>query len=141
LKTPFDEIEPEVSPDGRWLAYVSNETGKSEVYVRSASGGADQWQISTGGAGSARWRGDGRELFFATASGKLMSVVIDPGSMFQPSEPRQLFDLPALPRRGSPVFEDATPDGKRFLLSVPTAPSSSVSFRAIANWPSTIRTQ
>ena len=136
LATPFDETTPEVSPDGRWAAYTSNETGRVEVDVRPVSGSFEQWQVSTGGGSQPRWRGDGRELYFASPDGYLMAVSIESQPVFRPGTPRKLFRLPERPERDTPVFEDVTPDGKRFLLSVPTTSRSSVGFHVIVNWPS-----
>jgi serine/threonine protein kinase len=136
LATPFDEQSPEVSPDGRWIAYVSDETGRSEVDIRPASGSFEQWQVSTTGGSQARWRGDGRELYFVAPDGYLMAVSIETEPVFRPGTPRKLFQLPERPERDTPIFEDVTPDGKRFLLNVPVTARSSVGFHAIVNWPS-----
>jgi dipeptidyl aminopeptidase/acylaminoacyl peptidase len=136
LATPFDEQYPEASPDGRWVAYVSNETGRAEVDVRPFSGSFEQWQISTAGGQQPRWRGDGRELYFVSPDGFLMAVSIETQPVFRPAAPRKLFRLPERPERDTPIFEDVTPDGKRFLLNVPVTARSSVGFHAIVNWRS-----
>ena len=136
LATPFDEEYPEASPDGRWVAYVSNETGRAEVDVRPVSGSFEQWQISTAGGQQPRWRGDGRELYYASPDGFLMAVSIETQPVFRPGTPRKLFRLPERPERDTPIFEDVTPDGKRFLLNVPVATRSRVGFHAIVNWRS-----
>ena len=110
---------PEVSPDGRFIAYLSRETGRSEVVVRPVSGSFEQWPVSSGGGSQPRWRADGRELYYATPEGDLMAVAIATEPVFRPGAPRKLFRLPERPDRDTPVFEDVTPDGKRFLLNVP----------------------
>jgi dipeptidyl aminopeptidase/acylaminoacyl peptidase len=138
LRTPFDESLPGVSPDGRWIAYVSTETGRSEVAIRPSSGSFEQWQVSTAGGSQPRWRGDGRELYFVSPDGFLMAVAIETLPVFRPAPPRKLFRLPERPERDTPVFEDVTPDGKRFLLNVPVTSRSSVGFHVIANWPSLV---
>jgi Tol biopolymer transport system component len=75
LQTPFDESEGQFSPDGRWVAYVSNESGsRPEVYVRSFQGVAGKWQVSTGGGTQVRWGRDGQELFFLAPDGRLMAA-------------------------------------------------------------------
>jgi len=74
LGTPFNELYPAFSPDGRWLAYESNETGTNEVYVRPYPGPGGRWQISTGGGGFALWSRDGRELLFETLDWRVMAV-------------------------------------------------------------------
>jgi hypothetical protein len=136
LRTPFDESLPGVSPDGRWIAYVSTETGRSEVAIRPSSGSFEQWQVSTAGGSQPRWRGDGRELYFVSPDGYLMVVSIETQPVFRPGTPRKLFRLPERPERDTPVFEDVTPDGKRFLLNVPVVARSSVGFHVILDWPS-----
>jgi eukaryotic-like serine/threonine-protein kinase len=136
LKTPFGENAPDVSPDGRWIAYSSEETGRAEVNVRPVSGSFEQWQISSGGGSRPRWRGDGRELYFASPDGFLMVAAIETQPVFRPGTPRKLFSLPERPDRNLPIFEDVTPDGKRFLLNVPVTARSSVGFHVIGNWRS-----
>jgi dipeptidyl aminopeptidase/acylaminoacyl peptidase len=136
LATPFDEQLPEASPDGRWVAYITNETGRSEVAIRPSSGSFEQWQVSTAGGAHARWRGDGRELYYASPDGYLMAVSIETQPVFRPGPPRKLFRLPERPERDTPVFEDVTPDGQRFLLNVPVTARSSVGFHMIVNWRS-----
>ncbi len=134
LRTPFNESNPEPSPDGRWVAYLSDETGRAEVYVRSASGSPEQWQISTGGGEQPRWRGDGKELFFTTSDGKLMATPIETQPAFRPASPKALFALPEPPNRLMPLFEDVAPDGNRFLLNLPTESAASVGFRVVLHW-------
>jgi eukaryotic-like serine/threonine-protein kinase len=134
LRTPFNEVTPIVSPDGNWLAYVSDETGISEVFLRAASGAAGQWQISRSGGAFPRWKGDGRELFYTSADGNLMAARIESLTPMRIGEPQVLFPLPGEPHRDEPVFEDVAPDGERILLNVPTTARSSVGFRMILNW-------
>ncbi|HXI02121.1 MAG TPA: protein kinase [Candidatus Saccharimonadales bacterium] len=142
VHTPFEENSAQCSPDGQRMAYTSNQTGRIEVYVRSLKG-AGQWQISTDGGQQPRWRADGKELFYAATDGSLMSVPIQTVPVFRPGTPVRLFALPARPDiRASdllaPIFEDVTPDGKRFLLNVPTTSLSGVSFHAVFNWTALI---
>jgi serine/threonine protein kinase/Tol biopolymer transport system component len=136
LKTPFGERNPEVSPDGRWIAYLSDETGRSEVVLRGSSGSFGQWQVSTGGGSQARWRGDGRELFFVAPDGYLMAASIETRPAVRTGAPRRVLRLPQRPDRDSPIFEDVTPDGRRFLLNVPVTARSSVGFHVVLDWPS-----
>src|SRR5262249_39655886 len=78
IKGPLTDAEPQVSPDGRWLAYASTETGGYEVFVQPYPMGGAKWQISTGGGRQPSWRHDGRELFFVTNDRKLLSVDVRP---------------------------------------------------------------
>src|SRR5207249_4936797 len=95
LQTSFNESHPQISPNGKWLAYHSNETGRPEVYVQSFPPGGGKWQISSDGGMFARWRPDGKELFYmdAVSFGKIVAVGINAaGSKLEYSVPRQLFD-------------------------------------------------
>ncbi len=95
VQTPFAETHPQISPDGKWIAYFSNETGRDEVYVQSFPPGAGKWQISGNGGVLPRWRRDGGELFYmdALTGGRLFSVTVKAtGSTLEFSSPRALFD-------------------------------------------------
>jgi eukaryotic-like serine/threonine-protein kinase len=134
FRTPFSETNALVSPDGAWLAYVSDETGISEVFVRAASGAPGQWQISRSGGSVARWSRDGRDLFFSSADGNLMVARIESVAPMRIGQPQLLFPLPGEPHRDEPVFEDVAADGQRILLNVPTTNRSAVSLQVILNW-------
>lgn len=77
-QTKFDETQAHVSPNGRWVAYVSNESGCLNVYVAPFAGGAGRWQVSTDGAQTPRWRADGRELNYLALDGALYAPSVDP---------------------------------------------------------------
>jgi serine/threonine protein kinase/Tol biopolymer transport system component len=91
LSTPFSEVDAAISPDGRWIAYSSDESGRTEVYVRSFEEGGGRWQISDSGGGYARWSGDGRELFYRTDDGVMVASIESAGDGLRTSRPRQLF--------------------------------------------------
>lgn len=91
LATPFHESNPQFSPDGRWVAYVSNESGRNEVYVRPLAGSSQKWQVSTNGGIEPVWAPNGRELFYR-ADGRLMSVPVEGGSTFRAGQPNTLFE-------------------------------------------------
>ena len=105
LKTNFDEAAGQFSPDGRWVAYQSNqlnESGRYEIYVRpfvasaatgsQPAGGGGQWQVSTAGGLSVRWRADGKELYYVAPDGRMMAVPISvTGSTLEPGTPVALF--------------------------------------------------
>jgi eukaryotic-like serine/threonine-protein kinase len=78
LQSEFEEALATFSPDGRFLAYVSNESGRNEVYVAPFPGAGGKWQVSTAGGAAPRWRGDGRELFYMAADNRIMSAEIAP---------------------------------------------------------------
>src|SRR5262249_41978085 len=91
LQTAFDEENPRFSPDGKWLAYQSDESARFEVYIQGIPAGGRKWQISTSGGAAARWRGDGKELFYVSADQKLMAVPIELTSTVEPGTPEPLF--------------------------------------------------
>ena len=92
LNTEFSEIECQFSPDGKWLLYSSNESGRYEVYVQPFPPSGEKWRISTEGGTNARWRSDGKEIFYLAPDRTLMSVPVRAdGGRFEPSSPRVLF--------------------------------------------------
>ncbi len=144
LDSAFDEQSPEFSPDGHWLAYVSDESGGQEVYVRpfTVDGkiGGDTRRISTGGGLIPNWRRDGRELVYVTRDGRMMSVgVQQSGSSLEFGPPRPLFKVRML--YAASVFHefDVAPDGQSFLVGTaigdPKAPPPAV----IVNWMAEVR--
>jgi serine/threonine protein kinase len=115
LKTKDEETAPRFSPDGKWLAYESNKTGRFEVYVRSFSSGNITYQISNEGGIGPVWSPDGRELFFQSKS-RLMAVAIETEPVFKPGFARKLFEGPYRENIYFPAF-DIHPDGNRFLMT------------------------
>jgi len=109
------EWDGRFSPDGRWIAYGSDASGRDEVYLASYPGGTGRWQVSTGGGGSPVWRRDGRELFFLTADNWIAAVRVGTGANPIADTPTPLFPLP--PRDGDVYAYDATADGQRFLIN------------------------
>ncbi len=116
VATEFLETAPRVSPDGRWLAYVSNESGQREVYVRPFPNTNDgKWQVSTDGGSEPVWAHSGRELFYRGGQ-SLISVEVLPGATFVTGERRVLFSTQGF--RGSRNHQryDVTPDDQRFVM-------------------------
>jgi Tol biopolymer transport system component len=118
-KTQFTEVTPQVSPDGRWLAYATDETGRREVFVQAYPGPGGKWRVSSAGGGQPAWRADGRELFYRASDGTLMAVPIRvEGAGLDAGTPVALFNRPTVnysPFRNS---YDVSPDGQRFLVNV-----------------------
>lgn len=118
LQTPFEELQGRISPDGRWLAYTSDESGTWEVYVQSFPVAGTKHVVSTGGGGEPQWRADGQELFYVSLNNTLMAAaVVTSGRTWQNSRPRPLFKPPIsgdLTRYRTRY--QASTDGKRFLL-------------------------
>jgi serine/threonine-protein kinase len=118
LATPSVERQPALSPDGRWLAYISDETGRYEVYVRPfPDAKVAKRQVSLNGGFTPRWSRDGAELFFADETQTLFAVPVARGSVFAPGIPQRLFDAFEYNVLGSQF--DPHPDGKRFLMMRP----------------------
>src|SRR5262249_10268948 len=92
LQTPFDETHARFSPDGRFVAYTSNESGRDEVYVQTFPAGGGKWQISTEGGDQAQWRADGRELLFLGLDRKLRAVAVRTERGFEPGAQQVLFE-------------------------------------------------
>jgi Tol biopolymer transport system component len=91
LTSNFREADPAISPDGRWLAYTSNESGRLEVYVRPFASGAGRWQVSDNGGGYPRWSGNGRELFYRVDDGLMVSTIETVGDGLRTGKPARLF--------------------------------------------------
>jgi Tol biopolymer transport system component/tRNA A-37 threonylcarbamoyl transferase component Bud32 len=119
LVTPGDEQLAVFSPDGRWVAYESDETGRYEIYVAALSGGGGKWQVSNAGGEMARWRADGAELFFVTSDDVMMAVTVETDDAFRHGTPVKLFDAPPILRFGTAPSWDVTNDGKRFVILAP----------------------
>ena len=132
VSSPSRIVGCRLSADGRYIAYLSNESGQPELYVRTFSPGSPasggKWQISTGGMAldPARWRGDGKELFYVAADQKLMAVPVKTDPTFQFGTPVPLFEM-----RGS---WDVRADGQRFLASLPSQAQAAEPQQVVVNW-------
>jgi hypothetical protein len=133
LKTRFAELMPVFSPDGRYLAYQSNESGRSEVYVQSFPGPGGKWQISTAGGVEPHWRADGRELYYRSPDQKVMAVEVQTGSVLTAGTAQPLFqgrfDMSVARDRFLP-----TVDGKRFLTVAPLGREAMTPTTVVLNW-------
>jgi serine/threonine protein kinase/Tol biopolymer transport system component len=143
LQSPFNESWPQISPDGKWIAYSSNETGRYEIYVRPFPAGEGKWQISTNGGWFPRWRRDGKELFYMAASslGKIISVKVNPaGPTFEYGDPSELFDSGYINFAHGHNYQTyaVSADGQRFLIPRPESTSSgefaSAPITVVLNW-------
>ncbi len=140
LQTPFNELLGTFSPDGHWLAYESDETGKFEVYVAPFPGPGGKWQVSQGGGVQPTWKRDGSSVFYLTPEGKLVEVAVkEKGSTVEIGVPHQVFQMPL--QAGGPFGRaySVAPDGKRFLVnSLPQAPTLEP-LTLVANWTAGLR--
>jgi eukaryotic-like serine/threonine-protein kinase len=136
-RTRFQEWGGRLSPDNRWMAFVTDESGASEVYVMPFTGVGDKKRISTAGGISPRWRRDNKELFYVSPdSGTVMAVAIAPTSTLTAALPVRLFDLqaPVTARRPREVGYDVSPDGDAFLLSTPPEQPLPGGIAVVLNW-------
>lgn len=133
LRTDFYESNGKFSPDSHWVANQSNESGRSEIYVRPfpAVEASGKWMASHGGGRQPHWRGDGKELFYIGADNSLMAVpVSSSGAVFQPGTPATLFKVPTI------RDWDVTADGKRLLFPIPSGETTETPFTVVQNWTS-----
>jgi Tol biopolymer transport system component len=134
LRTDFDERQGSFSPNGRWLAYMSNESGRNEVYVRPFPPGAGEWQASTAGGDQPRWRRDGKMLFYLAADRKLMAVDVKTDApTFESGVPKVLFQT-RVGGKDSPGDDYAVTVDGRFLLNSLVAEAAHSPITVILNW-------
>jgi serine/threonine protein kinase/dipeptidyl aminopeptidase/acylaminoacyl peptidase len=131
LRTQFDEIEAQFSPNGKWVAYQSNESGQWEVYARPFPGFGPAQQISTGGGVRPRWRRDGGEIFYYDAANMVMAAdMAERGGALQIGKPHRLFG-PA----PTDAWYDVSADGRLFLERIPQAENGQAAIMIVQNWP------
>jgi Tol biopolymer transport system component len=140
LKTQFSESHGKFSPDGKWMAYVSDESGKSEVYVQPFSGSGSKVKVSSEGGEWPVWRRDGRELFFLNGD-TLMSATVGVTASLEVGSPKPLFQVqiindPAHRHRGRYA---ASSDGQRFLVLIKVADPKPVAINVVYNWTAALR--
>jgi Tol biopolymer transport system component len=149
-RSEFNEAVPRLSPDGRWVAYISNESGKDQIYVRpftsfSATGTpaangvpvTGKWMVSKDGGTNPLWRHDGKELFYLSAAGgTAMAVDVSTTGVFQAGVPKPMFNVPA-----GVLFWDVSPDGKRFVMPAPAATNTATQprFTMVLNWQAALK--
>ena len=135
-----DENEAAFSPDGKWIVYDSDESGRREVYVQPfvKSRSPDKWQVSKGGGLHPQWRGDGNELFYLSEDlAKMMAVTVRTKPNFEAGVPEPLF---AGRFRTSITDQfNVTPDGQRFLISAPMAIEGSPPATVVLNWTAMLK--
>ncbi len=135
LRTPFNKSVPLFSPDGHWLAYISDESGRFEIYVQPYPGPGGKWQISTEGGAEPLWNPNGRELFYRSGD-KMMAVDIATQPSFSAGKPRVLFEGQYNRAAGVTPNYDVSPDGQRFLMIKPneTGEASPTQINVVLNW-------
>ena len=141
LKAPSTLKNAQFSPDGKWVAYASNETGKWEVYLTSFPEARGRWQVSTSGGEQPRWRGDGKELFYLSPEAKIMAVPVKSGASFDAGAPEALFQ--ANPREivatSEQVIYDVDASGQRFLINTQVKNTETHPISVILNWDAPLK--
>lgn len=142
IQSGFATFEAQLSPDGRWLAYASNEDGPAQVFVRPYPSLAGKWQISVTGGQEPRWSADGRQLFYRTGD-RMMAVAVDGQTGFSYGSPRLLFDQPFVQAATQGVMADyaVAADGRFLMLKPNAAPSSAPAeeLHVVLNWEQEVK--
>ena len=125
------------SPNGRFIAYTSDETGRNEVYVQPFPLSGEKWVISSGGGFLPQWRDDGKELFYVTTDGRVMSAEIKSDGAFDDLVTKPLFQIDIKRAPGYPYA--VAPDGSRFLINTPADANNPVPMTLVLNWPATLK--
>ncbi len=136
LQTEFNETHAQFSPDGRWVAYVSDESGRAEVFVQSFPVSGGKWMLSTTGGDQPQWRRDGRELFYLTPDKKLMAVAVTPGASFEAAAPVPLFAtrIPMTSLTADRNNYVPAADGRRFLVNNLLEEGNTQPITLVLNW-------
>ncbi len=135
VESGFIETDGTLSPDGRWFAYMSTESGSPQVYVRAYPGPGGKWQVSTSGGSSPQWRVDGQELFFLGEAGTvMMAAAVDASQTFRVGTPVKLFDATLTISEISRNRYVVTADGQKFLLNLPLETNQVGVFQVSLNW-------
>jgi Tol biopolymer transport system component len=139
LQTEFSEVRASFSPDGRWISYMSDESGRMEVYIRPFPGPGGKWQVSTNGGSRPRWRRDGKELFFLAADNRIMAAEINLGATtVDVGAVRALFQISPFGGAGRDIY-DVTGDGQRFLVATPGSEEISSPITLVVNWTEEVK--
>jgi tRNA A-37 threonylcarbamoyl transferase component Bud32/dipeptidyl aminopeptidase/acylaminoacyl peptidase len=135
LTSPARELSPALSPDGRWLAYTSTESGQPEVYVRPFPDvGSAKWQVSLSGGNTPVWAHSGRELFYLDGNLAMVSVTVQPGAAFAVTGHRVLFPAQGYSYAGGYPTYDVSPDDSRFVMIRSVAPSAETEMVLVQHW-------
>jgi Tol biopolymer transport system component len=134
LKAEFNQLGARLSPDGRWLAYESDESGEFEIFVRSFPEAGERRQVSVGGGRQPRWRRDGKELFYVSPDRKITSVEVRPGPPLEAGKPRALFQTRILAQVEARNHYDVTSDGQRFIVNSRRPEDALLPITVVVNW-------
>ena len=139
LQTEFNETDGRFSPDSRWIAYTSNESGQNEIYLRTVSPSNGRWQVSTAGGRGPRWRRDGKELYYLSPDNKIMVAAISSNSAsVEVSDVHPLLEVPLLVQLVFPGY-DVSADGSRFLVNVQSETQNQTPLSLTVNWDAALK--
>jgi Tol biopolymer transport system component len=145
VQSPAGELGAYVSPDNRWIAYMTNETGRQEIFVQPFAAGGNKmtgkWMVSRGTRGMARWRSDSKELMFVGLEGDVVTVDVASGTAFRASAPKKLFQMPLdlLSNQNVGTLSDTTRDLQRLLFVMPVQESAQRELNVVLNWQASLR--
>lgn len=138
VQTAFDDAESAVSPDGKWMAYQNNESGRMEVYITAFPGGGAKWEVSSNGGIAAKWRRDGKELFFLDSADNLMAVDVNTSNnAVRLGVPHVLFQALSVQRQAGPY--DVTADGKKLLINSGNVKEGNEPMTLVLNWTAELK--
>jgi eukaryotic-like serine/threonine-protein kinase len=138
VATNFVDAYPSFLPDGKWLAYNNDETGRQEIYIQPFPTGAGRWQVSTAGGVRSKWRKDGKELFFFSPEQQVMAVdVTQKDASLQLGTPHALFKATTVTGTSGPYTVSA--DGKKFVMNTVLPHSITEPLTLITNWPADLK--
>jgi hypothetical protein len=138
LNSANGERGGKLSPDMHWIAYDSTESGRREIWIQPMPPNGSRWQVSNGGGTSPRWRGDGRELFYIAADGKLMAVPVTPGDAPKFGTAVALFQTQQT--EGGGAYTPSA-DGQRFLINAPPGLAETDPITVLVNWRAVVDKQ
>ena len=138
VATEFNEVVPMISPDAKWLAYMSDESGRFEVYIRPFPAGAGKWQVSSGGGALPHWRRDGKELIFVTLDQQLMAVEVrESGASVTLGVPHALFKYNAVSGPDGPFTVSA--DNQKFVVNRLSTDAAPAPLTLVTNWTAELK--
>jgi eukaryotic-like serine/threonine-protein kinase len=138
IQSQYNLLTPTFSPDGKWIAYSSQESGRREIFISSFPGGSSKFQVSANGGSAPRWRADGKELFYISDDNKMTAVEIqEKGGSVEIGNTQALFPVNASSSLLLPY--DVTNDGKKFVVVVPVASSGAEPITLVTNWVATVK--
>jgi hypothetical protein len=137
-RTEFNESDGQFSPDGKWIAYTSDESGRPEVYVQSFPASGGKWLISIAGGSQPRWRRDGKELFYLAPDGKLMAVPVNTGAGFEYGTATVLFQAP-IQEFPSTIGYAVASEGQRFLIRGISKEAKASPITVMTNWQALLK--